>query len=83
MRSVLSFICACTLIAAAFQAGCTGAQPAGQPSASTPVPGSMTTITAAGRTYPVYLAFPASPGTHPGLVLIHSFNGLEQGYKDM
>lgn len=43
----------------------------------------MTSIAAEGRTYPAYLAVPAGEGKHPGLVLIHSFNGLEQGYKDM
>lgn len=30
-----------------------------------------------------YLAYPADEGTYPGIVLIHSFNGLEQGYRDM
>jgi len=39
-------------------------------------------ITAGGREYPAYFALPAS-GKHPAIVLIHSFNGLEQGYRDM
>jgi carboxymethylenebutenolidase len=43
----------------------------------------MTSITAGGKTYPAYLASPAAPGKHPGLVLVHSFNGLEPGYKEM
>lgn len=30
-----------------------------------------------------YLAYPSGEGTYPGIVLIHSFNGLEQGYRDM
>ena len=72
-----------------FLAGCTITQQ-GSPSAVTtstlvsgPVPGSMTTIMAGGKTYPAYVAAPVTPGKHPGLVLIHSFNGLEPGYKDM
>jgi len=48
-----------------------------------PVPGSMISITADGRTYPAYIAAPLTPGKHPGIVLMHSFNGLEPGYKEM
>jgi carboxymethylenebutenolidase len=58
-------------------------QQGGQIPVATPVPGSMTAITASGKTYPAYIAAPVAPGKHPGLVLLHSFNGLEQGYKDM
>jgi carboxymethylenebutenolidase len=43
----------------------------------------MTSITAEGKIYPAYLAVPSTLGKHPGIVLLHSFNGLEQGYKDM
>jgi carboxymethylenebutenolidase len=50
---------------------------------SGPVPGSTTTIEAGGRTYLAYLAAPVSAGKHPGIVLLHSFNGLEPGYRDM
>ena len=83
-RLVFVIFCACILMAAGFLAGCTNAQTASNPpAAAAPVPGSMTTIPAAGKTYPAYLAAPSTPGTHPGLVLIHSFNGLEQGYRDM
>jgi carboxymethylenebutenolidase len=88
-RSILIALCAGTLILAVFLAGCTSSQQ-GSPSVSTtpapasvPVPGTMTTITAAGKTYPAYIAVPATPGKHPGLVLLHSFNGLEPGYKEM
>ncbi len=45
--------------------------------------GNMTSITAEGRTYPAYVAAPPGSGLHPGLVLVHSFNGLEPGYKTM
>ncbi len=77
-----------TIFMAMLTAGCMNAQqeqenrPAGTGSGQ-PVPGTMTTIDAAGRTYPAYLAAPATTGKHPGIVLVHSFNGLEQGYKDM
>lgn len=87
-RSLLLFLCAGIFITV-FLAGCTGTRPGGTAAAPTtasdpdPVPGSMTSIIANGKTYPAYLAAPATPGKHPGLVLIHSFNGLEQGYKDM
>lgn len=40
-------------------------------------------ITSGGQDYESYLAAPSVPGTYPGIVLIHSFNGLEQGYRDM
>jgi len=49
----------------------------------TPVTGSMTSITADGKTYPAYIAAPALPGKYPAIVLLHSFNGLEPGYKVM
>ena len=35
------------------------------------------------QAYQSYLAAPADEGKYPGIVLIHSFNGLEQGYRDM
>jgi carboxymethylenebutenolidase len=89
IRSHLSALLACTLVAMAFMAGCTNTQQTGPAvtapdvPASGPVPGSMTTIMAGGKSYPAYLAAPATLGKHPGLVLIHSFNGLEPGYKVM
>lgn len=36
-----------------------------------------------GQAYGSYLSAPAEGGPYPGIVLIHSFNGLEQGYRDM
>ncbi len=35
------------------------------------------------RSYPAYLALPASEGPHPAIILIHSFRGLEVGYQTM
>src|SRR5215213_9727991 len=40
-------------------------------------------ITSGGKAYKSYLAAPSSGGPYPGIVLIHSFNGLEEGYKTM
>lgn len=40
-------------------------------------------ITSDGQAYASYLAYPEEEGTYPGIVLIHSFNGMEQGYRDM
>lgn len=51
---------------------------------TTPVPsGTMTLIVANGQNYPAYIATPPEGGRHPAIVLMHSFNGLEQGYKEM
>ena len=36
-----------------------------------------------GQAYESYLAYPANEGVYPGIILIHSFNGLQQGYRDM
>jgi len=74
------------LIAALLAAGCTqqpAVPPAPVPAMPAPVAGSFVNITAGGKEYPAYLGIPASPGKHPAIVLIHSFNGLEQGYRDM
>lgn len=82
-RILLSFLISCGLILAILVAGCTTGPQQNQTSLPPPDTGSMTSITADGKIYPAYLAFPSTPGKHPGIVLLHSFNGLEQGYKDM
>jgi carboxymethylenebutenolidase len=40
-------------------------------------------VTSGDKAYKSYLAAPTSTGTHPAIVLVHSFRGLEQGYKTM
>jgi len=82
-RSLLPLLLTFALILALFTAGCTTAQQVNQTQVPASVTGSMITITAAGKTYPAYIAAPALPGKHPGIVLLHSFNGLEPGYKVM
>jgi carboxymethylenebutenolidase len=77
-----SIIC-CGLILALLVAGCTTLPQENQTPVLPPVTGIMTTISAENKEYPVYLAVPSTAGKHPGIVLLHSFNGLEKGYKDM
>src|SRR5258706_12624202 len=40
-------------------------------------------ITSGDKAYKSYLAAPTSTGTHAAIVLVHSFRGLEQGYRTM
>jgi len=40
-------------------------------------------VVSSGKRYASYIGAPSTPGRKPGIVLVHSFNGLEQGYKDM
>lgn len=40
-------------------------------------------ITSENLAYPAYLAQPSETGKKPAIVLIHSFNGLEPGYKNI
>ena len=93
MKSGFLILILCGLVLALLAAGCTtGPQanatadpttgPAGT-GAPASVAGNTTTLTAEGRTYPAYVAAPATAGRHPGLVLLHSFNGLEPGYRTM
>jgi carboxymethylenebutenolidase len=45
--------------------------------------GQMLDVTSGGKAYSSYLAAGPAAGRMPGIVLVHSFNGLEQGYKDL
>lgn len=36
-----------------------------------------------GQAYQSYLAYPADDDVYPAIVLIHSFNGMQPGYRDM
>ena len=40
----------------------------------------MINISSNGQNYPAYVSAPVGTGKYPGIVLIHSFNGLEPGY---
>lgn len=40
-------------------------------------------VTSGDKAYKSYLAAPTGAGPHPAIVLIHSFRGLEEGYRTM
>lgn len=40
-------------------------------------------VMSGGQAYVSYLAAPMDEGPYPGIILIHSFNGLEAGYRTM
>ncbi len=40
-------------------------------------------ILSLGHSYPAYLAAPITETQNPAIILIHSFKGLELGYKTM
>jgi len=82
-RLLLFLLVSGILVITIFITGCTTAPQGNQTLVPAPALGSMISIVADGKTYPAYFAVPAVPGRHPGIVLIHSFNGLEPGYKEM
>jgi carboxymethylenebutenolidase len=82
-RLLLSSAVFLLLVLAIFSAGCTNVQQANTTPLPTHIPGNTISITAEGKTYPAYISVPTSDGKHPGIVLLHSFNGLEPGYKVM
>lgn len=47
------------------------------------ITGSNIEISSGGKAYASYLVAPAEGGPYPGIVLIHSFRGLEHGYRTM
>ncbi len=47
------------------------------------VTGSDVEVMSGEQAYQSYLAAPRDGGPYPGIVLIHSFNGLEEGYRTM
>ncbi len=49
----------------------------------TAVQGDDIDVTSADKAYKSYLAAPTSGGPYPAVVLIHSFRGLEEGYRTM
>lgn len=49
----------------------------------TSVESSDVEVTSGGQAYASYLAAPSEGGPYPAVILIHSFRGLEEGYKTM
>jgi carboxymethylenebutenolidase len=76
---LISLLLAFMTFLGVFAAGCIQEQ---EPPAA-PVSGNMVDIVAGGREYPAYLAAPPASGSYPVIILIHSFNGLEPGYREM
>lgn len=48
-----------------------------------PITSSDVEVMSGGQAYASYLAAPQEGGPHPGIVLVHSFRGLEEGYRTM
>ncbi len=55
----------------------------GQAGGNAAVRGQDVNVTSGGRAYRSYLAAPASATRKPAVILLHSFRGLEQGYRDL
>ncbi|MBN1194845.1 MAG: dienelactone hydrolase family protein [Methanomicrobiaceae archaeon] len=77
MRKLILVMVVASLIVLA---GCTDSGGAGGDGGQK---GTTVDISSGGRNYPAYTASPDGEGKYPGVVLIHSFNGLEPGYRDM
>lgn len=54
-----------------------------QESGALPIESTEVEVMSGGRAYQSYLAAPTEAGPYPAIVLIHSFNGLEAGYRDL
>ncbi|MDD1676567.1 MAG: dienelactone hydrolase family protein [Methanomicrobiales archaeon] len=81
MRSTTTLVLALlVLLLAGFIAGCASTPPA---NGSISVIRQQVNISSNGLSYPAYLAYPSASGRYPAIVLIHSFNGLEPGYRTM
>lgn len=61
--------------------GCTEKPDTG--TSESPIRSGTVEIMSEGLAYPAYLAEPSETGKKPAIVLIHSFNGLEPGYKNI
>ncbi len=48
-----------------------------------PITGEDVDIASGGQAYPSYLAAPTEGGPYPGIVLAHSINGMEPGYRTL
>ncbi|MDV2482204.1 dienelactone hydrolase family protein [Methanoculleus sp. Wushi-C6] len=75
MRNVILLAAVVSLL---LLVGCAGATEIGTAEIRN---GTTVNIQSGGQSYPAYITTPGEDGTHPGVVLIHSFNGLEPGYQ--
>jgi carboxymethylenebutenolidase len=75
------FILGLLMIPLVVISGCT--ENAGRSISERQIQGATVEIASGNQTYPAYLAAPAEEGKKPAVVLIHSFAGLEPGYRNM
>jgi carboxymethylenebutenolidase len=83
MRILLRFSLGLLVLGGLVIPGCLTMESPGGGASPPPVEGYVVNIQALGRDYPTYVALPPGAAKHPAIVLIHSFNGLEPGYRDM
>jgi carboxymethylenebutenolidase len=55
----------------------------GQDGATFAVQSAAVEVLSGAQAYASFVAAPVEAGTYPAIVLIHSFNGMEQGYRDL
>lgn len=75
MKTIITFLMVVALLAVSGSAQMNGNITSPQ--------GSTIEITSGNRTYPAYLAVGPGDDKKPGVVLLHSFNGLVPGYKSI
>jgi carboxymethylenebutenolidase len=68
------------LLVAAMITGCISQPPV---NGTSTVARQNVTITSGGLDYPAVIVYPVTTGRYPGIVLIHSINGLDPGYVTM
>ena len=81
MKLLKLFILSPLIIFIVMISGCTEKTDSGI--SERPIRSANVEIVSEGLNYPAYLAEPAEAGKKPAIVLIHSFNGLEPGYKNL
>jgi carboxymethylenebutenolidase len=59
------------------------AEDAAPEAAILPIAGQEVDIASGGQDYPSYVTAPAEGGPYPGIVLAHSINGMEPGYRTL
>lgn len=79
MKRMLTFLVFVVLLLVPLSSALVNAQD----DAAVEVESSDVEVLSGDQAYVSYLAAPTTEGPHPGIVLIHSFNGLENGYRTM
>lgn len=74
LKIILVIVCALLVLPPAVVA---------QDSGTLTIENSDVEVTSGGQAYQSYLAVPSEGGPYPAIVLIHSFNGLEEGYRTL